>query len=84
MNKLLPALVLSFSQIAFIEAAQAVHSDPGPKAATPAPQIEAPRDRVFHGVMTLDVDASDTVHKIIRVRQSIGAPGETSPTLAGL
>lgn len=71
MTKILPALILTFSQIAYTGAVQA---GTVPVAAVPTPQttqIETPRDRVFHGVMTLDVDASDTVHKIIRVRQSI-------------
>lgn len=71
MTKILPAIILTFSQIAYTAAVQA---GTGPVAAVPTPQTtqtETPRDRVFHGVMTLDVDASDTVHKIIRVRQSI-------------
>ncbi|MFZ6721939.1 peptidase M61 [Undibacterium sp. Ji49W] len=68
MNKILPALVLTFSQLAM---AQAASVNTGPRPVAPMPQIEAPRDRVFRGVMKLDVDASDTVHKIIRVRQTI-------------
>ncbi|MFZ6657176.1 peptidase M61 [Undibacterium sp. TJN19] len=68
MTKILPAFIFTLSQIAF---SQPVQAGTGPRPAAPTPQIEAPRDRIFHGVMKLDVDASDTVHKIIRVRQSI-------------
>jgi predicted metalloprotease with PDZ domain len=49
----------------------AVHASPGPQPLPAVSAIAAPRDIPFRGVMTLDVDATDTVHKIFRVRQTI-------------
>ena len=37
----------------------------------PPPLIEAPRDRPFPGTVRLEVDASDTRHKIFTVRETI-------------
>lgn len=48
-----------------------VCATPGPQPLPPVPAIAAPRDVPFDGVMTLRVDASDRVHKIFRVTQSI-------------
>ena len=49
----------------------AAHASPGPQPLPAAPAIAAPRDIPFRGIMTLDVDATDTVHKIFRVRQTV-------------
>jgi predicted metalloprotease with PDZ domain len=38
---------------------------------TPSHAIEAPRDRPFHGAIQLKVDATDSVHKIFRVRETV-------------
>jgi predicted metalloprotease with PDZ domain len=38
---------------------------------TPSLAIEAPRDRPFHGAIQLKVDATDSVHKIFRVRETV-------------
>ncbi|MRW87105.1 hypothetical protein GJ698_23840 [Pseudoduganella sp. FT26W] len=43
----------------------------GPQPAPAAPAIAAPRDVPFKGRITLKVDASDSVHKIFRVRETI-------------
>ena len=43
----------------------------GPQPAPPAPAIEASRDLPFHGAIQLKVDATDSVHKIFRVRETI-------------
>ena len=40
-------------------------------AITPSHAIEAPRDRPFHGAIQLKVDATDSVHKIFRVRETV-------------
>ncbi|MBP1205678.1 putative metalloprotease with PDZ domain [Duganella sp. 1411] len=46
-------------------------------AATAAPaSLPAPRDLPFKGDMTLSVDATDQVHKILRVRQTIPVQGK--------
>ena len=47
------------------------HASPGPQPLPAAAAIAAPRDIAFRGVMALHVDASDRVHKIFRVRQTI-------------
>lgn len=38
---------------------------------TPSLAIEAPRDRPFYGAIQLKVDATDSVHKILRVRETV-------------
>ncbi|SHM27278.1 Predicted metalloprotease, contains C-terminal PDZ domain [Duganella sacchari] len=43
----------------------------GPQPAPPAPAIQAPRDIPFKGTIKLQVDATDSVHKIFRVRETI-------------
>jgi predicted metalloprotease with PDZ domain len=43
----------------------------GPQPAPATPAIAAPRDIPFKGDITLKVDASDSVHKIFRVRETI-------------
>lgn len=55
-----------------------VQASAGPQAPPPAPAIQAPQDRIFRGVIGLQVDASDLVHKILRVRETIPVqqPGE--------
>jgi len=46
-------------------------ASPGPQRAAAPPAIAAPRDIQFKGSMTLRVDATDTIHKIFRVTQTI-------------
>jgi predicted metalloprotease with PDZ domain len=46
-------------------------ASPGPQPAPAAPTIAAPRDVPFKGTIQLKVDATDSVHKIFRVRQTI-------------
>lgn len=43
----------------------------GPQPAAVAAGIDMPRDIAFRGAIQLKVDATDTVHKIFRVRESI-------------
>lgn len=50
-------------------------SSSGPQPAAEAPPLAAPRDIAFKGAIKLQVDASDTVHKIFRVRESIPVQG---------
>ena len=60
---LLPAFILA--------CAISAHASVGPQPAPATPAIAAPRDIPFKGNITLKVDASDSVHKIFRVRETI-------------
>src|SRR5471032_2856773 len=62
---------LLLALVAAIGIAAPVHASVGPQPAPAAAQIEAPRDRLFRGAIQLKVDATDTVHKIFRVRETI-------------
>ncbi len=62
-------LLLALS--AAVGIAAPVHASVGPQSAPAAAPIEAPRDRPFRGAIQLKVDATDTVHKIFRVRETI-------------
>lgn len=46
-------------------------ASPGPQPAPATPAIIAPRDIAFKGEIRLRVDATDTAHKIFRVRETI-------------
>lgn len=59
-------LFLSLLSVACI-----AQASPGPQPAPAAPAIIAPRDIAFKGDIRLKVDASDTIHKIFRVRETI-------------
>ena len=45
-------------------------------SATASAALPAPRDVPFKGEMKLSVDATDQVHKILRVRQTIPVQGK--------
>jgi predicted metalloprotease with PDZ domain len=62
-TRLLPLLAAAFIAPAF--------SSVGPQPAPAAPAIAAPRDITFKGEIKLQVDASDSIHKIFRVREII-------------
>lgn len=47
------------------------HASAGPQPLPPVPPVQAPQDIAFHGAIKLAVDATDRVHKILRVRESI-------------
>jgi predicted metalloprotease with PDZ domain len=50
-------------------------------AAPPTPPIEAPRDVAFPGVITLKVDATDLVHGIFTVHETVPLPEDGPVTL---
>ena len=54
---------------------------PGPQPLDPSPAIPAPRDVAYSGVLQLDVDASDTARRIVRVKQVIPVAGPGPLTL---
>lgn len=62
-TRLLPLLAAAFIAPAF--------SSVGPQPAPAAPAIAAPRDIAFKGEIKLQVDATDSIHKIFRVRETI-------------
>jgi predicted metalloprotease with PDZ domain len=55
-------------------AVPAAFASPGPVPVPATPPIPAPRDAPFAGVMTVDVDATDTDRRIVRVRETLPAP----------
>ncbi len=60
--------------VAALQAGAALAS-PGPIALPPTPPIAAPRDMPYPGVITLAADATDTDHRIVRVRETIPVKG---------
>jgi predicted metalloprotease with PDZ domain len=52
-----------------------VRASPGPQPAAAAAPLPAPRDLPFQGVIKLQVDATDSVHKIFRVHETIPVQG---------
>ena len=64
-------------------AAQAALATPGigPQPAAPPAPLPAPRDIAFGGTIKLAVDASDTVHKILRIRETVPVQGRKSIVL---
>jgi predicted metalloprotease with PDZ domain len=61
---------LLFPLLILVGAAQA-HASAGPQPTPETPAISAPRDIPFKGDIQLKVDATDSVHKIFRVRETI-------------
>ncbi|MQA39342.1 M61 family metallopeptidase [Rugamonas aquatica] len=62
---------LLLAVLAAIGIAAPVYASVGPRPAPDATGIETPRDRPFRGAIQLKVDATDTVHKIFRVHETI-------------
>ena len=62
---------LIFVLLAAYGIAAPVHASVGPQPAAAAAPIEAPRDHPFRGAIQLKVDATDTVHKIFRVHETV-------------
>jgi predicted metalloprotease with PDZ domain len=67
------ALIFSFSAAGSLSA----QPSPGPQPYPMPPPIPAPRDTAYPGMLTLDVDVTDTEQRIMSVRETIpvGAPG---------
>lgn len=65
MKKTIAAILLAAAHLAHARASA------GPQPAAPPPPIAAPRDVAFRGTIQLRVDATDQVHKIVRVTETI-------------
>jgi predicted metalloprotease with PDZ domain len=62
-------------------AATVAQASPGPVPVPPTAPVEAPRDITFPGVISLNVDASDLDHRVVRVREAIPVAGRREITL---
>ncbi len=54
---------------------------PGPQPAQPSPGIPSAQDTPYPGLIRLDVDASDTARRIVRVKETIPVAGPGPLTL---
>jgi len=62
---------LSLALLAAMGIAASAYASVGPQPVPAAAGIETPRDRPFRGAIQLKVDATDTVHKIFRIHETI-------------
>src|SRR5471032_2185173 len=62
--------IIAAALLAFLSMGTA-HASAGPQPLPPVPPIQAPQDIAFQGSIKLAVDATDRVHKILRVKESI-------------
>jgi len=60
---------------ALVLAPASAFASPGPVALEPTPPIPPPRDIAYPGVLTLDVDATDTDRRIVSVHETIPLAG---------
>jgi predicted metalloprotease with PDZ domain len=56
-------------------AVQAAPETAGPSATAPITPIIAPKDRAYAGEIQLEVDASDTRHRVVRVHETLSGVG---------
>ncbi len=76
---LVPALLFS---LACASASALRAEDPPPPIPVPQPPpIAAPRDEPYPGTLVLQVDATDVVHKILRIRETVPVAGAGPLTL---
>ncbi|EGY02446.1 peptidase M61 [Nitrospirillum viridazoti Y2] len=64
---------LGSAAIALLLVAGSAWAQPGagPQPMMPAPFVPAPQDRPFNGAIRLEVDATDTVHRVFTVHETI-------------
>jgi hypothetical protein len=64
-----------------LHAAPLAQVSAGPMPIAPPPPIARPQDQAFHGTITLEVDATDTAHKVFSVSEHIPvqSPGVLKP-----
>ena len=65
------SLALAAALLACAALPVAAQPSPGPQPLPMPPEIAAPRDAPYPGVLTVDIDATDLERRIFRVRQTI-------------